>query len=310
MVSNQKENISGWKTYPKSNGYLGNPLVVQWSGLWAFTAEGPGSITGRGTKIPQASWLGHKNKEMNILGDYWYHFISIIKIYLNLETPLWSIPQKPKFFTIVFIIIQSDFQWLSVHYYKAKDVWSQTPEIKSVCWGWRWEWGCVCLLGVCVCVLTHSVVSNYGCVCVFTHSVVSNYGCVCACVCVCARARLLTQLGPWAVARQVPLFMGFFRQEYWRELPFSSSRGSSQSRDWTRVSSVSCTAGRFFTRWAIYNLRQITKPLTGLRPVSQLSNPDDDTTVLPHRFWDLKSLKKVINYHFKTLLRPVSNPEK
>ena len=25
---------------------------------------------------------------------------------------------------------------------------------------------------------------------------------------------------PWAVARQVPLSMGFFRQEYWSELPF------------------------------------------------------------------------------------------
>ena len=30
-----------------------------------------------------------------------------------------------------------------------------------------------------------------------------------------------------------------------------SSRGSSQPRDWTHVSCVSCTAGGFFTHWAI-----------------------------------------------------------
>ena len=29
----------------------------------------------------------------------------------------------------------------------------------------------------------------------------------------------------WTVAHQAPLSMGFFRQEYWSGLPFSSSRG-------------------------------------------------------------------------------------
>ena len=32
----------------------GNSLAVQWLGLHAFTAKGPGSIPGWGTKIPQA----------------------------------------------------------------------------------------------------------------------------------------------------------------------------------------------------------------------------------------------------------------
>ena len=27
--------------------------------------------------------------------------------------------------------------------------------------------------------------------------------------------------GPWTVARQTPLSMGFYRQEYWKWLPFS-----------------------------------------------------------------------------------------
>ena len=33
---------------------MGNSLVVQWVELSALTARGPGSIAGRGTKIPQA----------------------------------------------------------------------------------------------------------------------------------------------------------------------------------------------------------------------------------------------------------------
>ena len=33
----------------------GISLVVQWLGLHAFTAEGPGSIPGQGTKISQAT---------------------------------------------------------------------------------------------------------------------------------------------------------------------------------------------------------------------------------------------------------------
>ena len=40
---------------------LGNSLAVQWLGLHAFTAEGPGSISGGGTKILQAV-AGKKKK--------------------------------------------------------------------------------------------------------------------------------------------------------------------------------------------------------------------------------------------------------
>ena len=38
----------------------GNSLAVQWLALCALIAEGPGSIPGQGTKIPQASWCGQK----------------------------------------------------------------------------------------------------------------------------------------------------------------------------------------------------------------------------------------------------------
>ena len=39
------------------------PLVVQWLGLHAFTAEGPGSIPGWGTRIPQALQHGQIKKK-------------------------------------------------------------------------------------------------------------------------------------------------------------------------------------------------------------------------------------------------------
>ena len=62
----------------------------------------------------------------------------------------------------------------------------------------------------------------------------------------CAQSLSCIQLfvTPWTVACQAPLSMGFSRQEYWSGLPFPSPGGSSQFRDWTRVS---CIAGRFFT---------------------------------------------------------------
>ena len=44
----------------------GNSLAVQWLGLGAFTAEGPGSIPGWGTKIPQAVWCRQKKKKIGL----------------------------------------------------------------------------------------------------------------------------------------------------------------------------------------------------------------------------------------------------
>ena len=42
---------------------LGNSLLVQWLGLSAFTLLGLSSISGLGTKIPQAMWRGQKKKK-------------------------------------------------------------------------------------------------------------------------------------------------------------------------------------------------------------------------------------------------------
>ena len=38
----------------------GSSLVVQWLGLGPFTGVAPGSIPGRGIKIPQATQCGQK----------------------------------------------------------------------------------------------------------------------------------------------------------------------------------------------------------------------------------------------------------
>ena len=52
-----------------------NSLVVQWLGLGSFTAKGPGSIPGWGTKIPQAMQRGQKKKKSKT--DC--HFLFLIK---------------------------------------------------------------------------------------------------------------------------------------------------------------------------------------------------------------------------------------
>ena len=51
---------------------------------------------------------------------------------------------------------------------------------------------------------------------------------------------------PWTVACQAPLSMEISRPEYWWGKPFPSPGESSQTRDQTHVSYISCTASRFF----------------------------------------------------------------
>ena len=47
-----------------------------------------------------------------------------------------------------------------------------------------------------------------------------SLGCVCVCVCVCVLSHVRLFDIPWTVAHHAPLFMEFFRQEYWSGLPF------------------------------------------------------------------------------------------
>ena len=90
---------------------------------------------------------------------------------------------------------------------------------------------------VCVCMCVHSVPQS--CLASREWSYIHSYIYMCVCVCVCACTQSLSCVWlfvtPWTVACQAPLSMGFSRQEYWRGVAISSSRGSSQARDQTLI---------------------------------------------------------------------------
>ena len=50
------------KGYTKKEDNLEHSLAVWWVGLHTFTAKGMGSISGRGTKVPQVKGHGQKKK--------------------------------------------------------------------------------------------------------------------------------------------------------------------------------------------------------------------------------------------------------
>ena len=70
------------------------------------------------------------------------------------------------------------------------------------------------------------------------------------------RIRLFVTL--WTAARQIPLSIGFSRQEYWKRLPFPPPGDHPNPRDQTCISHISCIAGRFFTIW-VKRVKQLQK---------------------------------------------------
>ena len=97
--------------------------------------------------------------------------------------------------------------------------------------------------------------------------------CVCVCACVCVYVHLLSHVRlfvtPWTVARQAPLSMGFFSQEYWSELPFPSPRDLPHPG---MESTSPALAGGFFT----------TEPPGKSRSHSQL---EDRSQIWPQASW-------------------------
>ena len=65
----EEEGKEGRTKYGHIIGGVGTSLEVQWLGLGALTAEGPGSIPGRGTKILHAPQCGQKKKKR--VGVFW-----------------------------------------------------------------------------------------------------------------------------------------------------------------------------------------------------------------------------------------------
>ena len=80
------------------------------------------------------------------------------------------------------------------------------------------------------------------------HRVESKISHVSGCVCASPVTLVMSDSSAASrtIVRQAPLSMGFSQQEYWSELLWPLSRESSQPRDRTHISCVSCTAGRFF----------------------------------------------------------------
>ena len=68
-------------------------------------------------------------------------------------------------------------------------------------------------------------------------------------LCVCAYSLSCVWLfaTPWTAVHQTPLSMRILQARILEWVALPSSRGSSQSRDWTQVSRI---AGGFFTTWA------------------------------------------------------------
>ena len=56
---------------------LGNSSVVQWLGIHASTAGGPGLIPGRGTKLPQATWYAPLQRKG---GQSVFYFLSNVAL--------------------------------------------------------------------------------------------------------------------------------------------------------------------------------------------------------------------------------------
>ena len=81
---------------------------------------------------------------------------------------------------------------------------------------------------------------------------------------------------PWTVARQVPLSMGFSRQEYWSGLPFPSPGDlpNPGMEPWS-----SALAARFFTIWAIREARLTAT----VRPPDSISLPPESYGRCPCR---------------------------
>ena len=71
---------------------------------------------------------------------------------------------------------------------------------------------------------------------------------------------------PWTVAHQAPLSMGFLQARILQWVAISSSRGSFSLRNRTRVSCVSCIAGRLFTHWAIREAHACLAPSNSACP--------------------------------------------
>ena len=91
-------------------------------------------------------------------------------------------------------------------------------------------------------------------------------------------------VSPWTVAHQSPSVHGISQAKILEKFAMSSSRGSSQPRDQTLVSCVSCIARRFFTTVPLGRPRcsfQIRSDQISRSAMSNSSRPHESQHVRP-----------------------------
>ena len=87
-------------------------------------------------------------------------------------------------------------------------------------------------------------------------------------------------------APQAPLSMGFSRQEYWNGLPFPPPGGSSQPRNQTHLSCLSCIG-----RQTLYHLSHLGSLVLWLEKGRGSKVPVTfHVSSSPNKFWELKGL--------------------
>ena len=79
-----------FSSFHLKNSLHGNSLAVQWLGLCTFTAEGPGSILGQGTKIPQATQRDQNRQTNNLPLYVWLSEVSFHWEWPAIQS-LWSL---------------------------------------------------------------------------------------------------------------------------------------------------------------------------------------------------------------------------
>ena len=125
------------------------------------------------------------------------------------------------------------------------------------------------------------------------------------CVCVCeSLSHVQLFVTPWTVARQAPLSMGFSRREHWNGLPCPPPGESSQPRDQTCVSYVSCLGRRIFpthTTWealgAIYHI-EISLCIRSIR--CRLTRNDAQLRMFIQNQWTYKLSESLTLYRSKS----------
>ena len=103
-----------------------------------------------------------------------------------------------------------------------------------------------------------------------------------------SHVQLFATLG--TVACQAPLFMGFFRQEYWSWLPCPSSKGSSLRRDQTGSLAISCIGSQFLYHYC----------LQGSPPHGGIAN---ECWVMCHQYSQIRGPHPSIKYENQNLMR-------